>query len=69
MDSITQVTGWTKLFHPAGAQVSLPVPLEPLSGEQARAMFNSVACAANWLLWPTTFRMRICCSTWRPLIC
>jgi len=43
MDSNTQVTGWTKLFHPAGAQVSLPVPLEPLSGEQARAMFNSVA--------------------------
>ena len=42
MDSTTQVTGWTKLFHPAGAQVSLPVPLEPLSGEQARAMFNSV---------------------------
>ena len=28
MDSNTQVTGWTKLFHPAGAQVSLPVPLE-----------------------------------------
>ena len=43
MDSTTQVTGWTKLFHPAGAQVSLPVPLEPLSAEQARAMFNSVA--------------------------
>ena len=43
MDSNTQVTGWTKLFHPAGAQVSLPVPLEPLSAEQARAMFNSVA--------------------------
>ena len=42
MDSTTQVTGWTKLFHPAGAQVSLPVPLEPLSAEQARAMFNSV---------------------------
>ena len=43
MDSNTQVTGWTKLFHPAGAQVSLPVPLEPLSADQARAMFNSVA--------------------------
>jgi len=43
METTTQVTGWTKLFHPAGAQVSLPVPLEPLSGEQARAMFNSVA--------------------------
>ena len=43
MDSNTQVTGWTKLFHPTGAQVSLPVPLEPLSAEQARAMFNSVA--------------------------
>ncbi|MEI7849639.1 MAG: hypothetical protein WCK35_27840 [Chloroflexota bacterium] len=42
MDSNTQVTGWTKLFHPAGAQVSLPLPLEPLSAEQARAMFNSV---------------------------
>ena len=42
MDSNTQVTGWTKLFHPAGAQVSLPVPLEPLSAEQARSMFNSV---------------------------
>jgi len=48
MDSNTQVTGWTKLFHPAGAQVSLRfaqqiVPLEPLSADQARAMFNSVA--------------------------
>jgi len=43
MDSNTQVTGWTKLFHPAGAQVSLPVPLELLSADQARAMFNSVA--------------------------
>jgi hypothetical protein len=43
MDTPTQVTGWTKLFHPAGAQVSLPVPLEPLSATQARALFTSVA--------------------------
>jgi hypothetical protein len=43
METPTQVTGWTKLFHPAGAQVSLPVPLEPLSGAQAKALFTSVA--------------------------
>lgn len=43
METPPQVTGWTKLFHPAGAQVSLPVPLEPLSGAQAKALFTSVA--------------------------
>ena len=40
----TQTTGWIKLYHPSGAQVSLPVPLlSRLTTEQAMDMLGSVS--------------------------
>jgi hypothetical protein len=39
-----QTTGWIKLYHPSGAQVSLPVPLlSRLTTEQAMDMLGSVS--------------------------
>jgi hypothetical protein len=46
MDSsnTTQVTGWLKLYHPSGAQVSLPVPLlARLTTQQAMDVLGSVS--------------------------
>ena len=40
----TQVTGWIKLYHPSGAQVSLPVPLlARLTAQQAMDVLGSVS--------------------------
>lgn len=40
----TQVTGWIKLYHPSGAQVSLPVPLlARLTTQQALDVLGSVS--------------------------
>ena len=40
----TQVTGWIKLYHPSGAQVSLPVPLlARLTTQQAMDVLGSVS--------------------------
>lgn len=40
----TQVTGWIKLYHPSGAQVSLPVPLlSRLTTQQALDVLGSVS--------------------------
>lgn len=40
----TQVTGWIKLYHPSGAQVSLPVPvLSRLTTQQAMDVLASVS--------------------------
>ncbi len=39
----TQFTAWIRLYHPSGAQVSLPVPLlSRLTAQQATDMFGSV---------------------------
>jgi len=43
-NSTTQVTGWIKLYHPSGAQVTLPVPmLARVSTEQALDLLGSVS--------------------------
>lgn len=40
----TQVNGWIKLYHPSGAQVSLPVPiLSRLTTQQAMDVLGSVS--------------------------
>lgn len=47
------VTGWTRLYHPAGVQVTLPVPLEaPISPEVAQMALTSISnlLAAGWLV-------------------
>ena len=43
-NTATQVTGWIKLYHPSGAQVTLPVPmLARVSTEQALDLLGSVS--------------------------
>lgn len=42
MDDNKELNGYTKLYHPAGAQVALPVPLYALTPENAAAMFANV---------------------------
>jgi len=43
-NNTTQVTGWIKLYHPSGAQVTLPVPmLARVSTEQALDLLGSVS--------------------------
>ena len=43
-NNATQVTGWIKLYHPSGAQVTLPVPmLARVSTEQALDLLGSVS--------------------------
>jgi predicted nucleic acid-binding Zn finger protein len=43
-NTATQVTGWIKLYHPSGAQVTLPVPmLARISTEQALDVLGSVS--------------------------
>jgi hypothetical protein len=43
-NSTTPVTGWIKLYHPSGAQVTLPVPmLARVSTEQALDLLGSVS--------------------------
>jgi len=43
-DNSTQVTGWLKLYHPSGAQVTLPVPmLARLTNQQAQDVLGSVS--------------------------
>ena len=40
----TQITGWIKLYHPSGAQVSLPLPmLTRLTAQQAMEVLGSVS--------------------------
>ena len=45
------ITGWTRLYHPAGAQVTVPILLDkPLSAANAQVMLDSVSAMldAGW---------------------
>ncbi len=45
------ITGWTRLYHPAGAQVTIPIPLDaPIGVDTAQAILASVSnlLEAGW---------------------
>lgn len=51
--ALSPITGWTRLYHPAGVQVTIPIPLEkPISPETAQSALNSVSSLldAGWLV-------------------
>ncbi len=51
--TLSPITGWTRLYHPAGVQVTLPIPLEkPISPETAQSALTSVSSLldAGWLV-------------------
>lgn len=53
MSETSAICGWTKLFHPSGAQVTVPLPLgEPLTVGAAQSIFQSVNALleAGWLV-------------------
>ena len=52
-NNLNPVTGWTRLYHPAGVQVTLPVPLDaPISPEVAQMALTSISSllGAGWLV-------------------
>ncbi len=51
--TLSPITGWTRLYHPAGVQVTIPIPLEkPISAETAQSALTSVSSLldAGWLV-------------------
>jgi len=47
------ITGWTRLYHPAGVQVTIPIPLDnPVSTDAAQCALTSVNALldAGWLV-------------------
>jgi hypothetical protein len=51
--ALSPITGWTRLYHPAGVQVTIPIPLEkPISTETAQSALTSVSSLldAGWLV-------------------
>ncbi len=51
--TLSPITGWTRLYHPAGVQVTIPIPLEkPISPEIAQSALTSVSnlLDAGWLV-------------------
>ena len=49
--TITPITGWTRLYHPAGVQVTIPIPLDaPLGADAAHLALASVSTLldAGW---------------------
>jgi hypothetical protein len=51
--TLSPITGWTRLYHPAGVQVTIPIPLEkPISPETAQSALTSVSSLldAGWLV-------------------
>lgn len=51
--TLSPITGWTRLYHPAGVQVTIPIPLEkPISPETAQFALTSVSSLldAGWLV-------------------
>ncbi len=47
----TPITGWTRLYHPAGVQVTIPIPLDvPIGADAAQAALASVSTLldAGW---------------------
>ena len=49
--TLTPITGWTRLYHPAGVQVTIPIPLDaPLGADAAHLALASVSTLldAGW---------------------
>ena len=52
----TPITGWTRLYHPAGVQVTIPIPLDvPIGADAAQAaefaaLESSHGVRATWFL-------------------
>ena len=49
--TLNPITGWTRLYHPAGVQVTIPIPLDaPISADAAQAALASVSTLldAGW---------------------
>jgi hypothetical protein len=51
-NTFSPITGWTRLYHPAGVQVTIPIPMDaPLSADAAQHTLTSVSnlLDAGWL--------------------